>query len=41
MNEPSTVANIEKLTISPETLRKEDWIDCHAEGIQKLPETEQ
>ena len=40
MNEPSTVANLEKLSISPETLRKEDWLDCLAEGIDELPITE-
>ena len=40
MNEPSTVANIEKLSISPETLRKEDWLGCLAEGIDELPVTE-
>ena len=40
MNEPSTVANIAKLSISPETLRKEDWLDCLAEGIDELSVTE-
>ena len=40
MNEPSTVAYLEKLSISPETLRKEDWLDCLAEGIDELPVTE-
>ena len=40
MNEPSTVANLEKLSISPETLRKEDWLDCLAEGIDELSVTE-
>ena len=40
MNEPSTVANLEKQSISPETLRKEDWLDCLAEGIDELPVTE-
>ena len=40
MNEPGTVANLEKLSISPETLRKEDWLDCLAEGIDELPVTE-
>ena len=40
MNEPSTVANLEKLSISPETLRKEDWLDCLAEGIDELTVTE-
>ena len=40
MDEPSTVANLEKLSISPETLRKEDWLDCLAEGIDELPVTE-
>ena len=40
MNEPSTVANLEKLSISPETLRKEDWLDCLVEGIDELPVTE-
>jgi RNA polymerase sigma factor for flagellar operon FliA len=24
----------------PETLRKEDWLDCLAEGIDELPVTE-
>lgn len=40
MDEPSTVANLEKLSISPETLRKEDWLDCLAEGIDELSVTE-
>ena len=40
MNEPSTVANLEGLSISLETLRKEDWLDCLAEGIDELPVTE-
>ena len=40
MNEPSTVANLEKLSISPETLRKEDWLDCLSEGIDELSVTE-
>ena len=40
MNEPSTVANLEKLSILPETLRKEDWLDCLAEGIDELLVTE-
>jgi len=40
MNEPSTVANLEKLSISPETLRKEDWLDCLVEGIDELSVTE-
>jgi len=40
MNEPSTVANLEGLSISLETLRKEDWLDCLAEGIDELPITE-
>jgi len=40
MDEPSTVANLEKLSISPETLRKEDWLDCLVEGIDELSVTE-
>ena len=40
MNVPSTVANLEKLPISPETLRKEDRLDSLAEGIDELPVTE-
>ena len=40
MNEPSTVANLEKLSISPETLRKQDWLDCLVEGIDELSVTE-
>ena len=40
MNEPSTVANLEGLSISPESLRKEDWLNCLAEGIDELPVTE-
>ena len=40
MNEQSTVANLEKLSISPEILRKEDWLDCLAEGLDDLPVTE-
>ena len=37
MNEPSTLANLEGLSIPPETLRKEDWLNCLAEGIDELP----
>ena len=40
MNEPSTVANLEGLAILPETLRKEDWLNCLAEGIDELTVTE-
>ena len=40
MNEPSTVANLEGLYILPETLRKEDWLNCLAEGIDELTVTE-
>jgi RNA polymerase sigma factor for flagellar operon FliA len=40
MNEPSTVANLEGLSILPETLRKEDWLNCLAEGIDELTVTE-
>ena len=40
MNEPSTVANLEGLSILPETLRKEDWLKCLAEGIDELTVTE-
>ena len=40
MNEPSTVANLEGLSILPETLRKQDWLNCLAEGIDELTVTE-
>ena len=40
MNEPSTVANLEGLSIPPETLKKEDWLNCLAEGIDELTVTE-
>jgi len=40
MNEPSTVANLEGLSISPETLKKEDWLNCLVEGLDELPVTE-
>ena len=40
MNEPSTVANLEGLSISPNSLRKEDWLNCLVEGIDELPITE-
>ena len=40
MNEPSTVANLERLSIPPETLQKEDWLNYLAEGIDELSVTE-
>jgi len=40
MNEPSTVANLERLSIPPETLQKEDWLNSLAEGIDDLSVTE-
>ena len=40
MNEPSTVANLEGLSISPNSLRKEGWLNCLVEGIDELPITE-
>ena len=40
MNEPSTIANLEGLSILPETLRKDDWLNCLAEGIDELTVTE-
>ena len=40
MNEPSTVANLEGLSISPNSLRKEDWLNCLVEGIDELSTTE-
>ncbi len=40
MNETTTVVNVEGLNISPESLDKEDWLDCLAEGIDDLPVTE-
>jgi len=40
MNEPNTVANLEGLSISPNSLRKEDWLNCLVEGIDELPITE-
>ena len=40
MNETTTIANMEELTISSENLSKDDWLDCIAEGIDELPVTE-
>ena len=40
MNEPSAVANLEGLSIPPETLKKEDWLNSLAEGIDELSVTE-
>ena len=40
MNETTTVANVEGLSIPPGALDKNDWIDCLAEGIDDLPTTE-
>ncbi|MBC8284835.1 MAG: hypothetical protein H8E32_13545 [Nitrospinae bacterium] len=40
MNETTTVANLEELSISPGNLEKESWLDCLAEGIDELPTTE-
>lgn len=40
MNETTTLANLDGLGISPESLEKDDWLDCLAEGIDGLPVTE-
>ena len=40
MNEPSTVANLEGLSIPPNSLRKEGWLNCLVEGIDELSTTE-
>ena len=40
MNEPSAVANLEGLSIPPETLKKEDLLNSLAEGIDELSVTE-
>ena len=40
MNEPSTVANLEGLSIPPEILKKEEWLNSLAEGIDELSVTE-
>ena len=40
MNDPRTVANLEGLSISPNSLRKEDWLNCLVEGIDELSITE-
>ena len=40
MNDPSAVANLEGLSISQNSLRKEDWLNCLAEGIDELTVTE-
>ena len=40
MNERATVSNLEELGIEPETIEKETWLDCIAEGIDKLAVTE-
>ncbi len=34
------VANLEELGISHGTLESENWLDCLAEGIDDLPDTE-
>ena len=39
MNERTTVAKLEDLGIEPETIEKENWLDCIAEGIDELPVT--
>ncbi|MZG54376.1 MAG: hypothetical protein F3743_08005 [Nitrospinae bacterium] len=38
MNETTAIANIKGLNISPG--KKDDWLDCLAEGIDELPPTE-
>jgi len=40
MNERATVSNLEELGIEPETIEKETWLDCIAEGIDELSVTE-
>ena len=39
MNDPSTVANLEGLSISQNSLRKEDWLNCLVGEIDELPIT--
>ena len=39
MNERTTVAKLEDLGIEAETIEKENWLDCIAEGIDELPVT--
>ena len=36
MNERTTVSNLEELGIEPESIEKETWLDCIAEGIDEL-----
>ena len=40
MNERTTVSNLEELGIEPESIEKETWLDCIAEGIDELSVTE-
>ena len=40
MNETSSVANLDGLSIPPETLKQEDWLNSLAEGIDELSVTE-
>ncbi len=40
MNERATISNLEELGIEPETIQKETWLDCIAEGIDELSVTE-
>ena len=35
MNERTTVAKLEDLGIEPETIEKENWLDCIAVGIDE------
>ena len=36
MNETTAMPNIERLEIPPRKLKKDDWLDCIAEGIDEL-----
>ena len=40
MSERATVSNLEELGIEPESIEKETWLDCIAEGIDELSVTE-
>ncbi|MEK9627575.1 MAG: sigma factor-like helix-turn-helix DNA-binding protein [Nitrospinota bacterium] len=40
MNETTAVVNMDGLNIGPETREKDEWLDCLAEGIDELPQTE-
>ena len=40
MSETTAAPNIERVDISPKNLKKDDWLDCIAEGIDDLSVTE-